>query len=62
MMTVNLKKSSLNAIAAETLLNSISIFANRQMVPGDIHLDKASGLQLGCNAMTTRGMKEGEFK
>ena len=44
MMTVNLKKSSLNAIAAETLLNSISIFANRQMVPGDIHLDKASGL------------------
>lgn len=52
----------MNAVAAETLLDQLSIFANRQLVPGDISLDKANGLQLGTQAMTTRGMKEAEFK
>lgn len=58
-------KSSLGitGLDAETILDKIHITVNKNTVPNETESpQKASGIRLGSPAMTTRGLKEDEFK
>ena len=45
----------------EVLTNELSIFLNKNTVPGDKSPMNPSGIRLGSPAMTTRGCKEADF-
>lgn len=64
LVLVETKESvGLNGKEAETLLDSISITVNKNAIPYDTESPfKTSGIRLGSPAMTTRGLKEKEFK
>lgn len=48
---------------AETLLENINVTCNKNMLPFDSEpVSKTSGIRIGTPAMTTRGLKEYEFK
>ncbi len=52
-----------NGYEAETLLNSIGIVTNKNMIPYDeLPPSLASGLRIGSPTMTTRGAKEDEMR
>ncbi len=51
-----------NGFAAETLLGSVGIVANKNMIPYDaLPPSMGSGLRIGSPTMTTRGAKEDEM-
>lgn len=64
LLLVDTKKSfNLTGKAAETMLDSIGITCNKNMVPFDKEKpNSTSGIRLGTAAMTSRGLKEYEFK
>ncbi|MCX6744704.1 MAG: serine hydroxymethyltransferase, partial [Candidatus Parcubacteria bacterium] len=48
---------------AQAVLESVGIYANKNMIPFDTRMPKdPSGLRLGTAALTTRGMKEEEME
>lgn len=58
-------KSSLDITGkeAETILDSINITCNKNMIPYDtLKPNVTSGIRLGSAAMTTRGLNKDDFK
>ena len=64
LILVDVKNSSnINGKDAEMLLESINITCNKNMIPNDTEIPaKTSGIRLGSPAMTSRGLKEEDFK
>ncbi len=64
LMLVDVKKSlNITGKKAEEILDSINITANKNTIPYDSESPaEASGIRLGSAAMTTRGLKEEDFK
>ena len=58
-----LKSTGLTGKKAENLLDSVHITCNKNTIPYDTQKPFiASGIRLGSPAMTTRGLKEAEFR
>lgn len=58
-------KSKLNISGkeAETLLDEVNITVNKNTIPNDtLKASEASGIRIGSPAMTTRGLKEDDFR
>lgn len=64
LLLINTKKSfNVTGKDAETILDNIGITCNKNMVPFDKEKPSvASGIRIGSAAMTTRGLKEYDFK
>lgn len=63
LMMVDLRNREITGKAAEALLETIHITANKNTVPDDPQSPfVTSGLRLGTPAVTTRGMKEDELR
>ena len=63
LLLVDLQNKNITGREAEQLLEKIDISVNRNMIPNDPEKPWiASGIRLGSPAMTTRGLKESEFK
>lgn len=64
LMLIDVKKSfNLTGKEAEKILDSICITVNKNAIPFDTEKPNiSSGLRIGTPAMTTRGLKENEFK
>ncbi len=64
MILVNTKASfNLSGKEAETILDKIGITCNKNMIPFDPEkANTTSGIRLGSAAMTTKGLKEEDFK
>ena len=64
MLLVDTKTSfNLTGKEAETILDNIGITCNKNMLPNDEEKpNKTSGIRLGSAAMTTKGLKEYDFK
>jgi glycine hydroxymethyltransferase len=62
LMLVDLRKTGLDGMTAEKLLEKNNITANRNSISGDTKPLNPSGLRLGTPAVTTRGMKEKEMR
>ncbi len=53
----------MNGLEAETLLNSLGLVTNKNMIPYDqLPPSCGSGLRIGSPTMTTRGAKEEEME
>ena len=63
LMLIDVKESfGLTGVEAETILDSVNITVNKNMLPFDKEKPtKTSGLRLGSPAMTTRGLNEENF-
>lgn len=63
LMLIDVKESfGLTGVEAETILDSVNITVNKNMLPFDKEKPtKTSGLRLGSPAMTTRGLNEEDF-
>ncbi|XP_052263047.1 serine hydroxymethyltransferase-like [Dreissena polymorpha] len=59
---VNLKPMEIDAHRAESVLEQIGIAVNKNTVPGDKSALRPSGLRIGSPALTSRNMKEEDFK
>jgi len=57
-----LKNKSIDGSRVQILLDHCKIYANKNSVPGDKSALNPGGLRIGSPAMTTRGLKEEEFK
>lgn len=64
LLLINTKKAfGLTGKQAETMLDEIGITCNKNMLPNDTEKPSTtSGLRLGSAAMTTKGLKEKDFK
>lgn len=63
LILVDVKSLGMTGKEAESLLDAIHITVNKNTIPYDTESPlKTSGIRLGSPAMTTRGMKEEEFK
>ncbi|MEG0826014.1 MAG: serine hydroxymethyltransferase [Bacilli bacterium] len=64
LLLVDVKTSlNLSGKEAETVLDSINITCNKNTIPNDSESPNVtSGIRLGSAAMTTRGLKEADFK
>jgi len=62
MVLVNVQKRGAYGNRAEEKLEKCGIYANRNMVAGDISPQKPSAIRLGTYAVTYRGMEEKEMK
>lgn len=58
LMLIDLRPIGLEGKAAETMLESVGIIANRNSIPGDDKPFRPSGIRLGTPAITARGLKE----
>jgi glycine hydroxymethyltransferase len=60
---IDMRGSGLNGIECQSLLESVNITANRNVVPfDDSPVTMASGLRVGSPAVTTRGFAEAEMR
>ncbi|WAQ96686.1 GLYC-like protein [Mya arenaria] len=59
---VDLRPNKVDASRAETVLENINIAVNKNTVPGDKSALRPSGLRIGAPALTSRNMKEDDFK
>ena len=64
LILVNVKESiGITGQEAENILDEIYITVNKNTVPNETESpQKTSGIRVGAAAMTTRGLKEAEFK
>lgn len=63
LILVDVKSFNLTGKEAETLLDEINITVNKNTIPYDTESPfKTSGIRIGSPAMTTRGLKEQDFK
>lgn len=63
LVLVNVKSIGLTGKMAEDILAKINITVNKNMIPGDTEKPSiTSGLRLGSAAMSSRGLKEEDFK
>ena len=64
LLMVDVKSSlDINGKEAETILDSINITCNKNMIPYDtLKPNVTSGIRLGSAAMTTRGLNKDDFK
>ena len=63
LILVDVRPIGLNGKEAETLLDEINITVNKNSIPYDTEsLFKTGGIRLGSPAMTTRGLKEEDFR
>ncbi|XP_042208961.1 serine hydroxymethyltransferase-like [Homarus americanus] len=59
---VDMRCVGLSGGKAEKILEDVSIACNKNTVPGDKSALNPSGIRIGTPALTTRGMKENDFK
>jgi len=63
LILVDVSKEGLTGLEAETVLNDVGIYVNKNMIPFDNRQPwDPSGIRLGTPVLTTRGMKESEMK
>ncbi|MGN1379058.1 MAG: serine hydroxymethyltransferase [Bacilli bacterium] len=63
LVLVNVKSIGLTGKMAEDILAKINITVNKNMIPGDTEKPNVtSGLRLGSAAMSSRGLKEEDFR
>ncbi len=63
LILADVKSIGLTGLEAEQILDSINITVNKNTIPYDtLPPSTTSGIRIGSPAMTTRGMKEEEFK
>ncbi len=62
MCLIDLKPFKLTGQYVEDLLQSVGITVNKNTVVGDKSALRPSGLRIGSAALTSRGMKELEFR
>lgn len=63
LILVDVKSIGLTGLEAETILDKINITCNKNTIPYDTESPKiTSGIRIGSPAMTTRGLKEEDFK
>ena len=63
LILVEVMSLGINGKEAETLLDEINITVNKNTIPYDTESPfKTSGIRIGSPAMTTRGLKEDDFK
>ena len=63
LLLVDLTPLNMTGKLAEEILDSINITVNKNTIPYDLETpSKTSGIRLGTPAMTTRGLKEEDFK
>lgn len=63
LILADVKSIGLNGAEAEDLLEEVNITCNKNTIPNDTESPMiGSGIRLGSPAMTTRGLKEDEFK
>lgn len=62
LLLIDVRNKGLDGSAAEKMLESAGIIANRNSIPGDESPFKPSGVRLGTPAVTARGMKEREMR
>lgn len=63
LILADVKSIGLNGAEAEALLEAVNITCNKNTIPNDTESPMiGSGIRLGSPAMTTRGLKEDEFK
>ena len=59
---VDLRDKKIDGSRVQILLDHCNIYANKNSVPGDKSALNPGGMRLGTPAMTTRGLKENDFK
>ena len=63
LILVNLRKSrGIDGARVEHVCNAVQITLNKNSVPGDKSALVPGGMRLGTPAMTTRGLKEDDFR
>ena len=63
MVMIDVTPLGVNGLEAETLLNSLGLVTNKNMIPYDqLPPSCGSGLRIGSPTMTTRGAKEEEME
>ncbi|PSK56752.1 Serine hydroxymethyltransferase, cytosolic [Elsinoe australis] len=62
LVLIDLKDRSIDGARVERILELVGVAANKNTVPGDKSAMKPGGLRMGTPAMTTRGLKEEDFK
>jgi len=58
---LDVKPVGIDGATAEKLLEEINIITNKNMIAGDPHPSKSTGLRIGSAAMTTRNLSTDEF-
>jgi len=62
LLVINLKPNKIDGARVEKVLEKANISANKNTIPGDKSAILPSGLRMGSPAMTTRELKEEDFK
>ena len=62
MIWVDLRPLKIDAARAEKVLEEMGIAVNKNTVPGDRSALRPGGLRIGAPALTSRNMKEEDFK
>jgi len=62
LILVDLRKKGIDGARADAAMEVANLVCNKNSVPGDTKPLVPSGLRLGTPAMTTRGLKEADFR
>jgi len=62
LLLVDLRDKKISGAMVERVLELVNIATNKNTVPGDVSAMLPGGIRLGTPAMTTRGLKEVDFK
>ena len=57
-----MRSKGVDGARMELLLNDLSIYINKNTIPGDKSALLPSAIRIGSPAMTTRGLKEKDFE
>lgn len=62
LILVDLKPNTIDGARVQTVLDLVHITLNKNSVPGDKSAMVPGGIRIGTPAMTTRGLREEDFK